>query len=95
MDVALVGLLVPGIENHSLAALAHAVRAANREVVLVPFDGFAHLEQTLASVLRAKPRVCGISKRCAANIGPPSIVFIPADEALSFSSSATRSDASM
>jgi hypothetical protein len=68
MDLALVGLVVPGIENQSLAALRHAARAANREVCVVPFGGFAGMERTVAEVLRARPRVCGVSIQTSESI---------------------------
>jgi B12 binding protein/radical SAM family protein len=61
MDVALLGVMVPGVENHSLAALGTALDRAGLTHDQIPFGGFADLERMLAAVLRAQPRVCGIS----------------------------------
>jgi len=61
VDVALIGVVVPGIENHSLAVLGEAIDDAGFAHCVIPFLGFADMQQTIADVLRAQPRVCGIS----------------------------------
>lgn len=61
MDLALVGVMVAGVENLSLASLASAARERGYETALVPFDGFAALDRTIARVLALRPRVCGVS----------------------------------
>lgn len=68
MDVALVGLVLPGIENHSLAALQRAVRAEGREVTVVAFDGFASMERTIRDVLRSRAAICGVSIQTSESI---------------------------
>jgi hypothetical protein len=61
MDVALVGVVVPGVENHSLAVLGRALADAELTHCVIPFEGFAGMREMIARVLRARPRVCGIS----------------------------------
>ncbi|HEY4240424.1 MAG TPA: cobalamin-dependent protein [Kofleriaceae bacterium] len=61
MDVALVGVVLPGVENHSLGALAAALTEAGRSHRVVPFGGFARLRETVAQVIALEPRVCGVS----------------------------------
>src|SRR5262245_42014406 len=61
MDVALVGLLVPGVENHSLEALRSAAEEAGLAAAMVPFGGGPGLAATVAAVERLRPRVCGVS----------------------------------
>src|SRR5579862_4385627 len=61
MDVALVGVVAPGIENHSLAVLGEALTAAGLSHGVVPFEGFAGLLGTVDAVLAARPKVCGVS----------------------------------
>ncbi|HTM21800.1 MAG TPA: radical SAM protein, partial [Kofleriaceae bacterium] len=61
MDVALVGVVVPGVENHSLAALGQALREGGFEYRVVPFLGFAGMNRMIDEVLRMRPRVCGVS----------------------------------
>jgi hypothetical protein len=61
MDVALLGVVAPGMENHSLAVLGDALRAAGLRHGTIAFEGFAGMERMLAEVLRARPRVCGVS----------------------------------
>lgn len=61
MDVALVGVVMPGVENHSLGVLGRAVDDAGLSHAIVPFRGFAGMDEMIAQVLRVQPRVCGIS----------------------------------
>ena len=61
MDVALVGVVVPGVENHSLAVLGHALRDAGFEHRVIPFAGFGGMADMLRDVLGAPPRIVGIS----------------------------------
>lgn len=61
MDVVLLGVDVPGIENHSLAVLRAALDDAGVSSCVVPFGGFATMDAMLAAVLRMRPRVCGVS----------------------------------
>src|SRR5829696_5569503 len=61
MDVALVGVVVPGAENHSLGVLGAALHAAGYEHRVVPFGGFAAMDRTIADVLALRPRICGVS----------------------------------
>jgi hypothetical protein len=61
MDVALIGLIVPELENHSLGALRGALEGAGRSATLVPFRGWADLAQACRAVLASRARVCGIS----------------------------------
>src|SRR5207249_4051110 len=61
VDLALVGLQLPNVENHSLAALRAAAGRAGFSSRTVPFGGFLDLETAVATVLRDRPRVCGVS----------------------------------
>jgi hypothetical protein len=61
MDVALLGVVANGIENHSLAVLGEALTSAGLRHRIVPFDGFAGMERMLGEVLSLRPRVCGVS----------------------------------
>src|SRR5947207_861333 len=61
MDVVLVGVVAPGIENHSLGALGGALADAGLDHVVVAFTGFAGMTEMIEDVLRAAPRVCGVS----------------------------------
>ncbi len=61
MDVALVGVVGPEFENHSLGALRAALNDAGFTSCVVPFAGFAGIEQMVRDVLRIQPRICGVS----------------------------------
>jgi hypothetical protein len=61
MDVALVGIVAPGIENHSLAVLGEALGSAGFQTCTIPFEGFAGMERMLDDVRRLRPRICGVS----------------------------------
>ncbi len=61
MDVALVGPLLPGVENHSLARLEHVARKAGFETRLVDLSSLGDLDAALAAVLADPPALCGIS----------------------------------
>jgi anaerobic magnesium-protoporphyrin IX monomethyl ester cyclase len=61
MDVVLVGLSLPGVENHAIGALRTALRSADIEEAFVPFAGFSALERNLNDVLSRCPRVVGVS----------------------------------
>jgi hypothetical protein len=61
MDVALVGVAGPGIENHSLGVLAGALDAAGLRHTEIAFAGFAGMDAMISDVLAAAPRVLGLS----------------------------------
>jgi hypothetical protein len=61
MDLALVGLVLPGVPNLSLACLRGAARRAGFEVRTVPFSGWGDMERALGRVGTLRPRVVGIS----------------------------------
>jgi hypothetical protein len=61
IDVALVGVVVPGVENHSLTVLGDALGDAGFAHSRIPFLGFAGMREMIADVLRVQPRICGIS----------------------------------
>lgn len=61
MDVALVGCVLPGVDNQSLARLTAAVEAAGRRAAVVPFAGFADLPRSVEAIRRLAPAVCGVS----------------------------------
>src|SRR5262245_17171799 len=61
MDAALVGPILAGVENHSLATLSAAVRRRGRRSRSIAFSGYSDLERALDEVLLLRPRVCGIS----------------------------------
>jgi hypothetical protein len=61
MDVALVGVAIPGVQNHSLAVLRRAVERANRTASIIAFEGWATIARVVEAVRREEPKVCGIS----------------------------------
>jgi anaerobic magnesium-protoporphyrin IX monomethyl ester cyclase len=61
MDVALVAVVAPEFENHSVAVLRGALGSAGFEHCVIPFGGFATVEQMVREVLNARPRICGVS----------------------------------
>src|SRR5579862_4444788 len=61
MDAVLAGLVVPNVQNHSLAALARAARGAGFSVARVPFGGFADVEPAARAVAELRPRLFGLS----------------------------------
>src|SRR5262245_30834352 len=61
MDVVLVGLELPDVENHSLAALARAVERDGRRAAIVGFGGWPDLDRAVSAVLAERPRICGVS----------------------------------
>ncbi len=61
MDLALIGLVLPGVENHSIGVLAAAARAAGFETAIVPFGGWTDMDEALRRVSTLRPRVCGVS----------------------------------
>ncbi len=70
MDLALVGLVVPGIENASLDVLVQAVRRAKMSASVVPFSGWPDLETAIGDVLHFQPRVCGVSLPTSESVLP-------------------------
>src|SRR5215510_2086270 len=68
MDLALVGLVVPGIENASLDVLVEAVREAKMSACVVPFSGWPDLETAIEDVLHLQPRVCGVSLQTSESV---------------------------
>jgi hypothetical protein len=61
MDLALVGLVAPDIENRSLDVLARAVRDAKMSVSIVPYSGWPDLQRAIGDVLHLDPKICGVS----------------------------------
>lgn len=61
MDVALIGVVAQGIENHSLGVLRQALDAEGLASCVIPFSGFAGIDAMVGDVLRSAPRVCGVS----------------------------------
>jgi hypothetical protein len=61
MDALLVGLLLPTVENHSLAVLRSAVEAAGFRVGTVGFGGWNDLDAAIDAALRTRPRLVGVS----------------------------------
>ncbi len=61
MDAVLLGIVAPGIENHSLAVLGDALHAAGLRYRVLSFAGFAGMDGMLREVLALRPRVCGVS----------------------------------
>ena len=61
MDAVLAGLVLPNVQNHSLAALAGAARRHRYSVDIVSFGGFRDIDAVAAFVLRARPRLFGLS----------------------------------
>jgi hypothetical protein len=61
MDAMLVGLVLPSVENHSLAALGHAARQAGFTARLLPFSGWTDMGDIARAVLAEQPRLLGIS----------------------------------
>jgi len=61
MDAMLAGVVLPNVQNHSLAALAGAARAHGFSVAIAPFSGFKDLEAVARRVCAARPRLLGVS----------------------------------
>jgi hypothetical protein len=61
MDLVLAGVMLPGVENHSLALLSRAVVDAGFSCAIVPFLGWADLDRAVAEIARLRPRVVGLS----------------------------------
>ncbi len=61
MDAVLAGLVLPNVQNHSLAALAGAARRHGHSVDIVSFGGFRDIDAVAAFVMRARPRLFGLS----------------------------------
>jgi len=61
MDAVLAGLVVPNVQNHSLAALARAATAAGFSNSQVPFGGFDDIDAAAHAVGERRPRVFGLS----------------------------------
>lgn len=59
--MALLGVVMPGVENHSLAVLGRSLDDARLAHTVIPFRGFAGMREMIDDVLLASPRVCGIS----------------------------------
>lgn len=55
------GVVVPGVENHSLGVLGRALAQAGVTHRVMPFRGFAAMDEMVADVLADEPRVCGLS----------------------------------
>ena len=50
MDVALVALRVPGVENHTVRLLARALERDQLDHARLPFTGFVDLDRTVADI---------------------------------------------
>src|SRR5215471_6887623 len=61
MHVALLGVVAPELENHSLAVLGEALDAAGFDHTVIPFEGFAGMARMLDAVGAARPRIVGVS----------------------------------
>jgi hypothetical protein len=61
MDLVLAGVMLPGVENHSLTLLERAVKDAGFSCAIVPFLGWADLDRVIAEISRLRPRVVGLS----------------------------------
>jgi hypothetical protein len=61
MDAVLAGLVVPNVQNHSLAALARAGAAAGFSTRRVPFGGFEDIDTAARAIADLRPRVFGLS----------------------------------
>jgi B12 binding protein/radical SAM family protein len=61
MDAVLAGLVLPNVQNHSLAALAGAARRQGYAVEIAPFGGFRDIDEVAALVARVRPRLFGLS----------------------------------
>ena len=64
MDLALVGLVLPNVENHSLGALRQAAEGAGFSSEIVPFRGWSDVRAALSRITGMAPRVCGLSIQC-------------------------------
>jgi hypothetical protein len=61
MDVALVGLTLPEVSNHSLETLRRAVADAGMRAETLAYAGFADADRVARRVMAARPSVVGIS----------------------------------
>ena len=61
MDAVLAGLVVPNVQNHSLAALARAAAADGFSTTRVPFSGFRDIDSVARVVGETRPRLFGLS----------------------------------
>src|SRR5262245_24036629 len=83
MDVVLLGVVVPGVENPALATLGAALERAGLAYDVVPFGGVDEIDRMLAAVARAQPRVCALSLQTAATT-PAALAFTRALRAAGF-----------
>lgn len=61
MDVALIGLSLPGVQNHSLAVLEHVLATRGHAVDRIGFNGWPDLDPVLARIHARRPALVGIS----------------------------------
>src|ERR1041385_3436627 len=61
MELVLFGVMLPGVQNHSLRVLERAASRAGASVRLVRFHGWPDLEAALSAVDETRPSVCGVS----------------------------------
>jgi hypothetical protein len=61
MDLVLAGVMLPGVENHSLTLLERAAKDAGFSCAIVPFFGWPDLDRAVAEIARLSPRVVGLS----------------------------------
>jgi len=70
----LAGLVVPNVQNHSLATLTRAANAAGFSAMRVPFGGFSDIDAVVRVVLEHRPRLFGLSMQAteaALGVGDP------------------------
>jgi radical SAM superfamily enzyme YgiQ (UPF0313 family) len=61
VDGILVGVTLPGAENHTLAVLREAATRAGLDVRPRAFTGWADIHEIVTEVLRVRPRLVGVS----------------------------------
>lgn len=61
MDAVLAGMVVPNVQNHSLAALARAADGDGFASSCVPFRGFCDIDSVARAVHDQEPRLFGLS----------------------------------
>ena len=69
MDVALIGLILPQVQNHTLGRSAAAVRLAGFGAGILPFGGFADIEAVIGAVMKARPRGLAVDSNSAPDPG--------------------------
>jgi hypothetical protein len=65
MDAILAGLMVPDVQNHSLAALVGGARAAGFSARAIAFNRFSDVDEVARAVCEAQPRLFGLSMQAS------------------------------